>query len=106
LRAEGLDVATASSGRRAIAALEAGGIDAVVSDLRMPDIDGAALAQEIARRWPALERRLILITGDALGADPGGRLAMREVPIFEKPLDLAALTAELRRRLSPEEVPS
>jgi PAS domain S-box-containing protein len=106
LRAEGLGVATAASGRRALAALEAGGIDAVVSDLRMPDMDGAALAGEIARRWPALAGRLILITGDALGADPNGRLATRALPIFEKPLDLGALTAELRRRLASGEAVS
>ena len=95
-----LSVTTASSGRRALAALEAGGIDAVVSDLRMPDVDGAALAGEIAGRWPALAPRLLLITGDALGADPDGRLSAQGVPIFEKPLDLSALTAELRRRLA------
>ncbi len=100
LGSEGLTVETASSGRRALAALEAGGIDAVVSDLRMPDMDGAALADEIGRRWPALESRMVLITGDALGADPGGRLGARGLPIFEKPLDLAALSAELHRRMT------
>jgi CheY-like chemotaxis protein len=100
LRADGLKVATASSGRRALAALEAGGVDAVVSDLRMPDMDGAALADEIGRRWPGLRGRIVLITGDALGADPGGRLGARGLPIFEKPLDLAALATELRRRIA------
>jgi PAS domain S-box-containing protein len=100
LGADGLSVATASSGRRALQAIEAGGVDAVVSDLRMPDMDGAALADEIRRRWPALEGRIVLITGDALGADPGGRLGARGLPIFEKPLDLGALAAELRRRIA------
>ena len=103
LRAEGLSVTTTSSGRRALAALEAGGIDAVVSDLRMPDMDGAALAGEITERWPALARRLLLITGDALEADADGRLGAQGLPIFEKPLDLAALTNELRRRLAEGE---
>jgi two-component system NtrC family sensor kinase len=100
LRADGLKVATASSGRRALAALEAGGVDAVVSDLRMPDMDGAALADEIGRRWPGLRGRIVLITGDALGADPGGRLGARGLPIFEKPLDLGALASELRRLIA------
>ncbi len=103
LGADGLRVATASSGRRALAALEAGGVDAVVSDLRMPDMDGATLAMEIRRRWPGLSGRIVLITGDALGADPGGRLGARGLPIFEKPLDLAALSAELHRRMSQVE---
>ena len=38
----------------------------------MPDMDGAALAEEIGRRWPELAGRILLITGDALGADPAG----------------------------------
>ena len=99
LSADGLTVATASSGRRALATIEAGGVDAVVSDLRMPDMDGAALAMEIRRRWPELAGRILLITGDALGADPDGRLGARGLPIFEKPLDLTALSSELRRRM-------
>ena len=100
LATDGLVVATASSGRRALQAIEAGGVDAVVSDLRMPDMDGAALAEEIRRRFPGLADRIVLITGDALGADPGGRLGAGGVPIFEKPLDLGALAAELRRRIA------
>ena len=100
LSADGLTVATASSGRRALATLEVGGVDAVVSDLRMPDMDGAALAMEIRRRWPELAGRILLITGDALGADPDGRLGARGLPIFEKPLDLTALSSELQRRMT------
>ena len=65
----------------------------------MPDMDGAALAVEIGRRWPELADRILLITGDALGADRG-RLGARGLPIFEKPLDLAALAAELHRRIA------
>jgi CheY-like chemotaxis protein len=103
LTADGLTVTTASSGRRALATLESGAVDAVVSDLRMPDMDGAALAMEIRRRWPDLAGRILLITGDALGADPEGRLGARSLPIFEKPLDLAALSTEIRRRIAQME---
>ena len=54
LGADGVTVETASSGRRALAALEAGGgVDAVVTDLRMPDMDGAALAERSAGAGPA-----------------------------------------------------
>ena len=41
----------------------------------------------------------MLITGDALGADRE-RLGARGLPVFEKPLDLAALSAELHRRIA------
>ncbi len=100
LATEGFTVATASSGRRALAALETTDVDLVISDLRMPDMDGASLAEEIVRRWPALAERILLITGDALGADPNGRLGHLGLPIFEKPLDLASMTAEVHRRMA------
>jgi len=102
LTAEGLIVVTASSGRAALAALEAGPVDAVVSDLRMPDMDGAALALAIAERWPRLAGRVLLVTGDAIGAESNVRLREAGLPVFEKPLDLAALAAELRRCLRRE----
>lgn len=97
---DGLAVATASSGRRALAALEQGGVDLVVSDLRMPDMDGTTLAGEIHRRWPALAGRVLLITGDSLGSELGARAGGIGLPVFEKPLDLAALTSEVHRRIA------
>jgi PAS domain S-box-containing protein len=102
LRADGLAVETAASGRRALAVLDATAVDLVVSDLRMPDMDGVALVEAIAARRPDLRDRVVLITGDALGAGLGGTLEDRGLPIFEKPLDLAALSAEIRRRIGTE----
>ena len=100
LEQDGLAVATASCGRRALAALEQGGVDLVVSDLRMPDMDGTTLAGEIHRRWPALAGRVLLITGDSLGSELGARAGGIGLPVFEKPLDLAALASEVHRRIS------
>ena len=99
LTRDGLVVVTASSGRRALAAIEAGGIDLVVSDLRMPDMDGTTLAGEIGRRWPDLAGRIVMITGDSLGRGLGARAGSVGLPVFEKPLDLAALASEVHRRI-------
>ena len=96
LSEDGLTVATASSGRRALAALEAGGVDAVVTDLRMPDMDGAALAREIRRRWPDLADRILLITGDALGADRRAARGARAADLRE-----AARPRRAGRRAAP-----
>lgn len=100
LTAEGLAVRTAASGRAALEALAADPADAVVTDFRMPDMDGAALAAEVARRWPRLAGRVLVVTGDAIGAGANARLKGLGLPVFEKPLDLAALAADLRRRLA------
>ena len=66
----------------------------------MPDMDGAALALEIRRRWPELAGPHPAHHRRRARCRPGGRLGARGLPIFEKPLDLAALSAELHRRIA------
>jgi nitrogen-specific signal transduction histidine kinase/ActR/RegA family two-component response regulator len=105
LRRDGLEAETAASGRAALARLEHGGIDLIISDVRMPDMDGAALVGAIRAARPELARRLILITGDVLGAQTGEAVVRAGLPILEKPLDLAALRREVRRLLEEGENP-
>ncbi|MEK0083028.1 PAS domain S-box protein [Benzoatithermus flavus] len=99
LRRDGLAVEIVGSGREALARLEHGGFDLVVSDLRMPDIDGVALIDAIQRDHPELAGRVLLITGDALGAGANEAVRRAGIPVLEKPLDLASLRAEVRRLL-------
>ncbi|AOE86377.1 HD domain-containing phosphohydrolase [Pseudomonas sp. TCU-HL1] len=61
LRGEPYDVLTASSGNEALALLAASDVDLVVSDARMPGLDGPSLLAEVQRRWPEALR--ILLTG-------------------------------------------
>ncbi|MEM6732460.1 MAG: response regulator, partial [Myxococcota bacterium] len=49
LRRRGYDVHTASHGREALEVLGAQPVDIVLSDVRMPELDGLALLQEIKR---------------------------------------------------------
>ena len=71
----------------ALARLESRSFDLVVSDLRMPDLDGPALLLALRQRHPELARRLVLITGDALGAEVNEAIREANLPVFEKPLD-------------------
>jgi len=59
LRAEGCRILTASSGAEALALLEAEPVDVVVSDMRMPVMDGARLLAEVRARWPGTARVLL-----------------------------------------------
>jgi PAS domain S-box-containing protein len=93
----------ASSGREAqgLIASCAGAYDAVVCDLRMPDIDGPALFRWIVVNHPALAERILFVTGDALGAAAGRFLAETRRPFLEKPFtpaDVAQLVVGLPRR--------
>ncbi|WP_271408334.1 HD domain-containing phosphohydrolase [Pseudomonas sp. Q1-7] len=61
LRGEPYELLTASGGSQALALLAANDIDLVVSDARMPGLDGPALLAEVQRRWPGTLR--LLLTG-------------------------------------------
>jgi two-component system response regulator AtoC len=54
LSAEGYTVLTAASGEAALSLLDETDIDAVVTDLRMPGIDGFDLIPQISRRLPGV----------------------------------------------------
>ncbi|HMR32681.1 MAG TPA: PAS domain S-box protein [Geminicoccus sp.] len=95
LSRDGYEVTLARSGREALSLLAALTPDIIVSDLRMPDLDGPGLWRELKSQRPELAARMIFVTGDTLGADASRFLAEAEVPVMEKPLDLA----ELRRRV-------
>lgn len=87
----GYEVMSAPSAEAALTLLETQPFDAVLSDIRMPGMDGVALHAEIARRWPDLARRVVIMTGDVEN-EAVARLA-REAGLIalEKPFRLDAL---------------
>lgn len=62
-RQGGYQVAVANSGAEGLQALENGAFDLVISDMRMPEMDGARFLEQVRARWPETIR--ILLTGYA-----------------------------------------
>lgn len=56
-------VLTAESGADALDILERESVDIVISDMRMPEMDGAQFLEQVAHKWPKIIR--ILLTGYA-----------------------------------------
>ena len=62
-RTSPLNVVTALGGEEGLAAFEKNQIDLVISDMRMPNMDGATFLAKVAEQWPDTVR--ILLTGYA-----------------------------------------
>ncbi len=62
-RSTGHTVLTATSGAEALVVLENEEVDLLISDMRMPEMDGAKLLAEVAKTYPDIVR--ILLTGYA-----------------------------------------
>jgi CheY-like chemotaxis protein len=93
LRGADHEVTTAASGREALARIAVERFDVVVTDIRMPDIDGRALFQQIRERWPRLASRVVFVTGDTLTP------ALREFVTTAAARDREAFPARRRRRI-------
>ena len=85
LRRDGYQVATATNGQHALAQLHVQPYDVILSDLRMPDLDGRAFYTLQQQRYPALSRRVIFLTGNGDEADSQMFLAQCGQPWLRKP---------------------
>ena len=95
LESAGYDVATAEAGEVALELLDTARFDAIVSDLRMPGVDGAALWDEVSRRHPALARRMLFVTGDTLSPDVREFLRTAQCAALDKPFTKEELLARV-----------
>jgi len=100
LAAEGYEIDLAVNGQRALEKIKNQTYDLILSDLRMPELDGVGLCQELERRQPDLLRRMIFITGAIEHPDYQRFLAQTSVPVLAKPFGLSALYALTRQVLS------
>ena len=102
LEAAGHEVATADSGALALALLDSARFDAIISDLRMPDMDGAALWRAVRQQQPALARRMVFVTGDTLSAGARQFLDDTGCAHLDKPFARADLLAQVARVLQTD----
>jgi DNA-binding NtrC family response regulator len=98
LERAGYECETAASGAAALAALDARGADAVVTDWKMPGMDGLELLRRVHERRPGLP--VVLLT--AHGSVPSAVAAMREgaFDYVVKPFDNDELRASVGRAVA------
>lgn len=98
LRGQGHSVEVAKSGGEALQCLGRRTYDVILSDLRMPGLDGPRLFNHLRDQAPELIDRLAFVTGDAMSPAVRSFLASAGRPYVEKPAtpeDLADLIDRL-----------
>jgi len=91
LRMDGFDVETALDGKAGLELIGRNPFDVVLSDLRMPEMDGRALYYEVRRAHPHALDRFVFLSAQTRGPEYGSFLRETGAPILEKPFTLAQL---------------
>ena len=102
LRARGYDVATAPTGRDALAEAQRRPPDAVLLDLGLPDLDGTQVIRHL-RGWSTAP--VIVLSGRAGPGDKIGALDAGADDYVTKPFSMEELLARLRAALRREDQP-
>jgi two-component system cell cycle sensor histidine kinase/response regulator CckA len=93
----GMSVSEAASATEALALLENGPkVDAVVSDVLMPETSGLAFYDQLIQRAPALAGRVIFLTGAAKDPAVHDPIEQRGVPLISKIDDLMLVLDAVR----------
>jgi len=95
LRMDGHEVLTAEDGAEGLAVLqrERGRFDLLLTDIKMPVMDGIALALAAARDYPAL--KILLMTGYADQRERAANLEALIVDVVTKPFTLADIRTKV-----------
>ena len=97
---DGYEVDTAPNGIVALERIAGQDYDLILSDLRMPELDGLGLYHELERERPDLLRRFVFITGTSGHADYYRCMDDVKVPVLTKPFNIVELQRVARETLS------
>lgn len=100
LTMEGHGVDVADSGVAALTKMSKVKYDSVITDIKMPEMDGRELHQRICRLDPDLAERVIFITGDTVSAETRRYLSRTGNLCLMKPFNLEELRMKLQRMLN------
>jgi signal transduction histidine kinase/CheY-like chemotaxis protein len=93
LAGAGYDVESTTLSRRALVMIERTAYDAVISDVKMPELSGQELYGRVCQIRPEMAHRFIFITGDIDGRETREFLDESHCSYFMKPFNLERLTA-------------
>ena len=100
LRLDGHETHEAGDGAEGLEKLSTTQFDLLLSDIRMPVMDGIELAHQAAERHPSL--KILLMTGYAEQRERADDLASKIIDVVQKPFALPDIRRAVARALSGE----
>jgi CheY-like chemotaxis protein len=97
LECDGHVMDIAENGAEALERLADQTYDLIISDLRMPELDGPGLYRELAAHYPEMLDRILFVTGDTLGSGVKDFLERTGAQVVEKPFEPADLRNAMAR---------
>jgi signal transduction histidine kinase/ActR/RegA family two-component response regulator len=95
----GCQVDKACDGDEAVSRIRENKYDLIISDVRMPTLDGFGLLDWIRTNEPLLVSHFMFITGDAGSSELNEALENSDVTVLRKPFDIEALVEVCRRTI-------
>ena len=99
---EGHKVNTAGNAEKALSKLSRAQYDLILMDIRMPGMSGIELYQQIKEIFPALQHKVICVTGDVISARNKAFLEDSGIPCVAKPFGVEELLSLVRQVLGGE----
>jgi len=99
---EGYEVETAENGREALEKIAARSYDVILSDLRMPELDGVGLYRALEQQHPSLLPRLAFVSGTTEPPEYASFLQRTGATVLSKPFALTDVHQLVQRMLQDQ----
>jgi two-component system, OmpR family, phosphate regulon response regulator OmpR len=103
LERHGYRVLTAGTAESAYELLAAEMADALLLDIHLPTMSGLALYLAIIHRWPMLQGRIAIMTGDAEAEEVRTWLEHHDCTVIRKPFNLQQVVDWVAHVLRPQQ---
>ncbi len=100
LSASDYEVDTAMNGSEALKLIGNRPPDLIISDLKMPVMDGREFYKNLQQRFPPLAKRIIFLTGDTVSGDTREFLDGLSTPWLSKPFNICEVEDTVRSSLA------
>jgi len=99
---EGYEVDTAKNGREGVEKIAARSYDVILSDLRMPELDGVGLYRELEQQHPHLLPRLAFVSGTTEPPEYASFLERTGATVLGKPFGITDVHRLVQRILQDQ----